>query len=74
MIDQAWKGRFFSNRGTSAFRRGEISLLTIALEILALLLFGGKRGTPLSRRTATLSRQWFLTGVLIFFAGSNVAV
>jgi hypothetical protein len=46
VIGQAWKGRFFSTRGTSASRRGEISLLPIALEILALLLFGGERGTP----------------------------
>jgi hypothetical protein len=62
VIDRAWKGRFFSTRGTTASRRGGISLLTIALEFLALLLLCGKRDTPLSRRTATLPRQGFLTG------------
>jgi hypothetical protein len=46
VIGPAWKGRFFSTRGTSAFRRGGISLLTIALEYLALLLIYGERGTP----------------------------
>jgi hypothetical protein len=52
-IDPAWKGRFLSTRGSLAFRRGGISLLTIALEFLALLLFCGKREAPLSRGTAT---------------------
>jgi hypothetical protein len=46
VIDEAWKGRFFSTQGTTVLRRGEISLLTIALEFLALLLICGEQGAP----------------------------
>jgi hypothetical protein len=74
MIDQAWKGRFFSTRGSSAFRRGEISLLTIALEFLALLLICGERGTPLSKKNRNPSTPGVDHEASIFFAVIAVPV